>query len=285
MTRKVALIGKPLRRTHSPVMHNAAFARFGIEAGYELREISPDRLDEFVDEARGAEWIGFQVTAPYKQAIVPFLDRVEASAGQIDAVNSVAREDDGRLVGFNTDAPGFISAVRGAGIEITGARAVVAGAGGAARAVCWGLLTEGAAEVVIANRTFARAAALAESLSSFGQVTAVPLEDAALGTVLARCQLAVNATTVGMSSGGVVFNVAYLGDEAAVFDLVYVPPVTPLVAAAHQRGLRVRNGLDMLVNQAAIAFERWTGVAGAGTVMREALEASLPSLVVGDERG
>lgn len=272
MTRRVALIGKPLRRRHSGVMHNAAFAYHGIDAAYELREIDADQLAAFVQEARGSDWLGFQVTAPYKEAIVAHLDRVEDSASQIEAVNSVAREGDGSLVGFNTDAPGFVMAVQDAGVAISGAPAVVAGAGGAARAVVWGLLAEGASEVVIANRTFSRAAALAESLSHLGPVVAVPLDDRALVTALVDCRIAVNATTVGMTTAGTALNVNHLPDDSAVFDLVYVPPVTPLIAAARERGLVVRNGLDMLVNQAAIAFERWTGIADTGPVMRAALE-------------
>lgn len=272
MRRKVALIGSPLRRRHSRVMHNAAFAHFEIDADYELRDIPADQLAEFVIEARAPEWYGFQVTAPYKELIVSHLDRVEEAAEEIGAVNSVVREDDGSLVGFNTDAPGFISAVQGAGVDLQGSRAVVVGAGGAARAVVWGLLKAGVSSVVIANRTPDRAAELASSLGYLGSVTAVSTGGGDFAGALERCQIAVNATTVGMTTPGVSFDVAQLPSEAAVFDLVYVPPVTPLVEAAESRGLVVRNGLDMLVNQAQIAFERWTGVGGSGPVMRKALD-------------
>lgn len=277
MTRRVALIGKPLRRRHSRVMHNAAFSHYGIEADYELREIEPDEVSAFAAEARGPEWLGFQVTAPYKEAIIPYVDRVEESAVEIGAVNSAVRDGDGSLVGFNTDAPGFVAAVRAAGVEITGSRAAVAGAGGAARAVAWGLLKEGAAEVVIGNRTLWRATELAESLSFPGRIRAVPLEDAAFEEALTTCHIAVNATTVGMTTSETSFDVGYLPEHAAVFDLVYVPPVTRLVEAARGRGLRVRNGLDMLVNQARIAFERWTGIPDAGAVMNAALEEGSPA--------
>lgn len=272
MSRKVALIGSPLRRRHSRVMHNAAFSHFEIDADYELRDIQTDQLAEFVTEARAPEWYGFQVTAPYKELIVSHLDAVEEAAEEIGAVNSVVRENDGSLIGFNTDAPGFISAVQGAGVDLQGSRAVVVGAGGAARAVVWGLLKAGVSSVVIANRTIDRAADLASSLGYLGPVTVVSTGGADLGDALERCHIAVNATTVGMTTAGMSFDVAQLPSGAAVFDLVYVPPVTPLVEAAESRGLVVRNGLDMLVNQAQIAFERWTGIRGAGSVMRDSLD-------------
>lgn len=273
MTRRVALIGKPLRRPHSRVMHNAAFSRYGIDADYELREIEPVEVEPFVRESRNADWFGFQVTAPYKEVVVAHLDDVEADAREIGAVNSVVREDDGSLVGFNTDAPGFLTAVDGAGIEIAGVPAFVAGAGGAARAVAWGLLRAGASHVHIANRTLPRALSLARSLEYLGPVTALALDDDRIPAVLAGSLIAVNATTVGMTTAGVPFDVSDLPSEAAVFDLVYVPPTTPLVESAERRGLVVRNGLDMLVDQAQIAFERWTGISGAGDVMRAAVEA------------
>lgn len=270
--KRVALIGKPLRRLHSRVMHNAAFRHYGIEADYELAEIEPEEVGAFVASTRAPEWFGFQITAPYKQVVVEHLDEVEGPARAIGAVNSVVREADGSLVGFNTDAPGFISAVKGAGVDIAGVRAVVAGAGGAARAVVWGLLDEGAAEVTVLNRTLERAEALAESMASVGTVTALSAEDPRAAEALSGCGMAVNATTVGMTTPGTAFDVELLPDDAAVFDLVYVPPMTPLVEAASRRGLVVRNGLDMLVAQAEIAFGRWTGISDAGPVMRRALD-------------
>ena len=111
MTRRLALIGSPLRRKHSAVMHNAACAHFGIDAHYELRELPAEELDEFFAGARGDEWLGFQVTAPYKQEAARRCDEVEAEAEAIGAVNSVLRREDGSLVGFNTDAPGFARSV------------------------------------------------------------------------------------------------------------------------------------------------------------------------------
>jgi shikimate dehydrogenase len=267
MTQRVALIGHPLLRRHSEVMHNAAFDLFGVDAEYELRDLEPEDVAAFVGEARGEEWLGFQVTAPYKQLVIEQLDEVEDDAEAIGAVNSVVRRDDGGLTGFNTDAPGFQRAAESElGIRFAGINAAVAGAGGAARAVVHALVSAGAESVTVGNRTASRAAAFA---ADFG-VTGVALGGAferALGVV----ELAVNATTVGMHSPGAAFDVRTLPESAVVYDLVYEPPLSELLGAAKGRGLRTANGLGMLIAQAEIAFEEWTGIPDAGPVMRAAV--------------
>ena len=270
--RRVALIGRPLRRRHSQVMHDAAFDANGIDARYELREIEPDALPAFVAEVRDPAWFGFQVTAPYKQAIMELLDEIEPEATAIGAVNSVERREDGALVGFNTDAPGFARAVeRDLGVDFAGAVVVVAGAGGAARAVAHAALSGAASELLVAARRVEQAEALTGGLD--GPAGAVALADPALAGALARADLVVNATTVGMLDPGTVVDVAALGRaDRAVFDLVYVPPETELVRRARERGLNAANGAEMLVAQAEIAFARWTGVEGSATVMREAVD-------------
>ncbi|MPZ53546.1 MAG: shikimate dehydrogenase [Acidimicrobiia bacterium] len=271
VTSTVALIGTPLKRRHSGVMHNAAFSHFGIDARYELRELAETGLPEFVAEVREGEWLGFQVTAPHKQAVIAHLDRVEQGAAAIGAVNSVINDDDGGLTGFNTDASGFRHALTDTlGATIDGSRFVVVGAGGAARAVVWTVLNGGAGEVVVANRSLQRATDLVADFADLGNMSALRTDE--LDVALASADVAVNATTVGMSSGELAFDVDAIPREAAVFDLVYVPPETALVRAALDRGLRVCNGIEMLVSQAALAFERWTGVSDAAPVMRNALE-------------
>lgn len=275
MTARVALIGLPLRRPHSAVMHNAAFAAAAIDARYELMPLEPGELDGFFARVRaGGEWLGFQVTAPYKQEAAARCDTVEESAARIGAVNSVLREADGRLAGFNTDAPGFIRAVgEDLGVVLEGATVAVAGAGGAARAVAVALLDNGAGHVIVASRRSEQARSLVESLGE-ARLTAVALGPV-FDQVLEATDLAVNATTVGMTSPGMAFDPRRLRSSAAVFDLVYVPAETPLLATAREAGVRAANGAGMLVAQAAIAFERWTGREGAEGVMREALEPLL----------
>jgi shikimate dehydrogenase len=276
VTRLVALLGKPLRRRHSQVMHDAAFDAAGIDARYVLRELEPDEVPDMIAEARRPGWLGLGVTAPYKQVVAALCDEVEADAAAIGAVNNVLRTDDGRLVGFNTDAPGFRTAVEAAmGRPLAGAEVVVAGAGGAAHAVVHACLSAGARSVTIGNRGRARAEALVDRFAALadgsGGLRAVALDDAGFARALESADVAVNATTVGMVDPGATVDVGRLPASATVFDLVYVPPETPLLRAARARGLRAANGSEMLIAQAAIAFERWTGIGGTADVMREAV--------------
>ena len=274
MTRRVALLGKPLRRRHSQVMHDAAFAAAGIDARYELLELEPDAVEAAVAAARGPEWLGLGVTAPYKRQVAGLCDEVEPDAASIGAVNNVVRTGAGRLVGFNSDAPGFRAGVELAlGRPLEGLEVVVAGAGGAAHAVVYACLTGGARRVTIGNRTARAAAQLAERYSSagVGPAAAVALDDSAFGAALGSADLAVNATTVGMIDPGTTIAIDLLPAGATVFDLVYVPAETALLRAARVRGLRAANGSEMLIAQAAIAFERWTGVGGMAGVMRAAV--------------
>lgn len=274
MTRQVALIGKPLKRRHSQVMHDAAFDAAGIDGRYVLREIDADEVERLVSSARGDGWLGLGVTAPYKQVVAGLVDEVEGDAQTIGAVNNVVRTEDGRLIGFNSDAPGFQAGVeRAMGREIAGIEVVVVGAGGAAHAVVHALLAGGAAGLTVSARRRDAAAALLARFEDVGMArrTAVALEEAAFGAALEQSDLAVNATTVGMVDPGMTIPVDRLPVHATVFDLVYVPPETPLLAAARARGLRAANGSEMLIQQAAIAFERWTGVGGMADVMRAAV--------------
>jgi shikimate dehydrogenase len=255
-------------------MHNAAFAAAGIDGEYVLAELDEADVPGAVAAAHGPDFLGLGVTAPYKPLVAGLVDEVEGDAAAIGAVNNVVRRDDGRLVGFNTDAPGFRAGVELAmGRPLAGADVVVAGAGGAAHAVVFSCLAGGARRVTIASRTAAPGEALAARFRGVGPgaLSAVPLDGDEVIEALGSADLAVNATTVGMIDAGSAFNVELLPPRATVFDLVYVPAETPLVAGARARGLRAANGSEMLIQQAAIAFERWTGVDGMADVMRDAV--------------
>jgi len=264
-------------------MHDAAFVAAGIDSRYELLELEPDAVESAVNQARGADWLGLQVTAPYKRLVAGLCDRVEPDAATIGAVNSVVRSGAGELVGFNTDAPGFrVAAELAMGRPLAGADVVVAGAGGAAHAVVFACLSAGAHRVTIGNRTVSSAALLADRFAAVGTtgVAAVALDDLAFARALRSADLAVNATTVGMLEPGSTIEVDQLSAGATVFDLVYVPPETPLLHAARARGLRAANGSEMLIQQAAIAFQRWTGVGGMADVMRAAVAPLLADATI-----
>jgi shikimate dehydrogenase len=274
VTRRVALLGKPLRRRHSQVMHDAAFDAAGIDARYVLMELEADEVPGVVAEARGPDWLGLGVTAPYKPLVASLCDEVERDAREIGAVNNVVRTADGRLVGINTDAPGFLAGAELAmGFPLRGAKVVVAGAGGVARAVVHACLGAGVARVTVGARDPARARELVDGARSglLQRVDALALDDERFADRLGEADLAVNATTVGMVDAGTAFDVAAVADWGTVFDCVYVPAETPLLAAARARGLKAANGSEMLIAQAALAFERWTGLGGMDGVMREAV--------------
>ncbi len=284
MTKRVALLGKPLKRQHSVVMHNAAFAAAGIDGEYVLAELDEADVPGAVAAARGPAYLGLGVTAPYKPLVAGLVDEVEGDARAIGAVNNVVRRDDGTLLGINTDAPGFR-----AGVELAMGRSlddamevVIVGAGGAARAVAYACLGTTIRRLTVANRNPERARAMLEPWAGDGLADrrACGLGDSAFHVALWRADLVVNATTVGMIDPGLPFPVDRLRDDATVFDCVYVPAETPLVAAARARGLRAANGSEMLIQQAAIAFERWTGVGGMAGVMREAVAPLLADSAV-----
>jgi shikimate dehydrogenase len=255
-------------------MHDAAFDAAGIDARYVLLELEPTEVAAAVRDARGPGWLGLGVTAPYKQVVAGLCDEVEAEAAAIGAVNNVAKRADGALVGFNSDAPGFRAGVEAVlGRPLAGLRVAVAGAGGAAHAVVYACAVAGARSVVIGNRAPAAATSLAARFAGagLGVTRGAALDGDAFLDALRSADLAVNATTVGMLDPGTTFDVGLLRADATVFDLVYVPAETPLLGAARARGLRCANGAEMLVAQAAIAFERWTGVGGMAGVMRAAV--------------
>ena len=275
MTLRVALLGKPLKRRHSVVMHNAAFEAAGIDARYELLELEPEAVEGAVTAARGPEYLGLGVTAPYKKVVASLVDEVEPDAARIGAVNNVVRSDDGRLIGINTDAPGFRAGGELAmGRSLSGAAVVVVGSGGVAHAIVYACLDAGALRLTVAGRNPDHARTLVERFDRDGQASrrATSLTDPSFPDDLMTADLVVNATTVGMIDPGPPFPVEALDDRATVFDCVYVPAETPLLAAARARGLRAANGSEMLIAQAAAAFERWTGVGGMADVMRAAVQ-------------
>jgi shikimate dehydrogenase len=270
--RTVALFGNPLRRQHSVVMHNAAFAAARVDARYELREVNEWELTTQVDEARRDGWMGFQITAPHKQRVMSLVDEIEPDARHIGAVNSVVAEADGLLVGFNTDVVGFLAGLRSCHPDdLTGRSVVVAGSGGVGHAVAYGLATArvGTLTVLDLDRTMPRR--LAEQFADHASIEPLAFHDPVVAKRLARADVFVNATSVGMLSPGPVIDVESLNPVAAVFDVVYIPAETELVRQARARGMRAANGDRMLVAQAATAWVRWTGLADPTEVMRDAV--------------
>ncbi len=274
----VGLIGYPLGHTISPAFQQAAFDYHSLPVDYQAWQTPPESLREALDQVREPDCLGMNVTIPHKEAILSRLDSVDYLASRIGAVNTVVN-DGGRLHGHNTDAAGFLRALREQGSgALAGKRAVLVGAGGVARAVVLTLAGEGAASLCIANRSLARAEALAEVGRSAGlAVDVVSLSDLpALRDAILAADLLVNATSIGMwhATPGSPVPADLLHDGLFVHDLIYNPAETVLLRDAARRGARVLNGLSMLVYQGAASFELWTQLkAPVGLMMARAAEA------------
>lgn len=274
--RTAALLGMPLTRRHSAEMHNAAFRSNDIEAEYILREVDEHELPAEIERARAERWLGFQITAPHKQAIMPLLDEVEPDAAAIGAVNSVEVTDDGRLIGFNTDVLGFLAAIEPLLTKpITESRVVVGGSGGVAHAVVYGLGSRGPQALTVADLRLADSERLRTEYAEHFDLEATTFNHHLLEERLGEADLFVNATSVGMLTPGPVVPVASIARGAAVFDVVYVPRTTELTRQAAAAGHPTANGDEMLVAQAVAAFVRWTGAPDPSVVMRAAVEPLL----------
>lgn len=267
----VACFGQPVAENPTGVMQEAAFRAAGLDWRYLTIEVAPGRLAEAVRGAVAMGFRGFNVTIPHKVAVIPLLDELSQAATIIGAVNTV-RIVDGRLIGDNTDGKGFLRGVeRDAGVSVNGKRAVVLGAGGAARAIATELTLAGAAEVIVVNRSVERGRALAT-----GDIRFEPW----VGTyrVPASADLFVNATSIGLFPNVDAMpsvDLSGAAEHCLVCDAVFNPPETRLLQAARARGLRTLDGLSMLVYQGVIGFELWTGAQPDEQVMRRALAGAL----------
>ncbi len=279
-TRVVGVIGHPVAHSASPQMHNAAFRVLDMDWIYVAFDVRPGEVKEALDGIRALGMRGVNVTVPHKGEAFASVDERTPEASAIGAVNTVVVEE-GRLVGHNTDVYGFREALKVAGFYPLSGKAVLLGAGGAARAVAYALGTaDGVEEVVILNRTLGRAERLAEEMEgkTGRRFLPGPLTEEALEEALEGAGLLVNATSVGMHpdvDASPLPSPDVLRPGLSVYDLVYVPPRTKLMRQAEERGAKAVGGLDMLVYQGARAFRLWTGIDPPVEVMRKALKEAL----------
>ena len=278
-TRVLGIIGQPVSHSLSPLMQNAALQAMGLDYAYVPFAVEEGRLADAVRGLAALGVVGFNVTIPHKSAILPLLDRLSPEAELIGAANVVKREGS-ELVGYNTDGTGFIQALsEDLGFTPAGCRILVMGAGGAARAAVASLAGAGAASVVIANRSIARGEELSAAFRRHfigTQFAAIPLDPENLNRCVQNFDLLVNTSSVGM--GGTAFpgmDLSRMGPHGAVYDMVYVPAVTPLLAEAERCGIRYANGIGMLAAQGECALELWTGLRPPEGLMKTCLMAAL----------
>ncbi len=289
MTRFIGIIGYPLKHTLSPAFQQAALDHYKLDIRYWAWETEPASLHTVVSRLRWPENIGANVTVPHKESVTALVDEVDSMAATVGAVNTIVKRG-GRLVGYNTDVRGFIRSLReDAFFDPRDRRVVVLGAGGAARAVCFGLLGEGVASIAIANRTPRRATELVDALahrrsglSAGTEVTMVVWGSDEMANQLKHCHLIVNCTTLGMAHGSgegeSPLSAEDIPRNALVYDLVYNPAETPLLQAARKVGARRLGGLAMLVYQGAASFELWIGRPAPVDVMMLAARKALAKL-------
>ncbi|MCO4052917.1 MAG: shikimate dehydrogenase [Bosea sp.] len=278
MTRQCFVAGFPISHSRSPAIHGFWIAEQGLDARYSAIEVKPEQLPALLQRVREGEFVGGNLTIPLKQAAVPLLDQITPEAGAMGAVNTIWMED-GRLCGANTDVPGFFAHLdeSAPGWDRAAPEVLVLGAGGAARAIVYGLLRRKVSRIIIANRSLERAQALIRSLAGPGLPPAdaiAGLPDAAL---VARCGLVINTTSLGMKGQPpLTLDWPARLDGVVVNDIVYAPLETELLAGARARGALGVDGLGMLLHQAALAFGRWFGaVPAVSPALRALIEADL----------
>jgi shikimate dehydrogenase len=275
MTKRVVLIGHPVAHSLSGAMQQAAFDDQGIDAAYELWDRAPIALADAITEIRGDDFLGANVTIPHKERVVPLVDRLTEEAQATGAVNTITREAK-RLVGHNTDVPGFKVALdKLVGRQKMPRNAIVLGAGGGSRAVVYGLIREGFQRIVVFNRHLHRAEALVKHFgrsAAHMELRAMPWHESIIESELAKSKLLVNATSIGLTSDVSPIGAEILLPELLVLDLIYAK--TRLLRDAEAAGCTVADGEQMLLHQGAAAFTLWTGNPAPVDVMQKALSTA-----------
>ncbi len=275
-TRLLTLIGDPVAHSLSPLLHNAALSAQGINMVYVATRVAEGSVKEAMDGFRALGFAGANVTIPHKQAVIPFLDEVTSRARGVGAVNTIVRREGGALVGDNTDIQGFLEPLKPYEQELTERPAVILGAGGAARAVAFALLSGlSASQVTIVARRPSQARTLCRSLEATLDTDRLRGREFSDGAKAIRASaLIVNATPVGMVPNTDATpwpDPADYSAEAVVYDLVYNPRRTRFLQEAEQAGVKTIGGLAMLIGQAAASYVQWTGREMPRSVVRETL--------------
>jgi len=286
VTQFISIIGYPLKHTVSPVFQQAAFDYYHLDVRYEVWETEATNLSVVINQLRQPQSLGANITIPYKEAALHFLDEVDDFASFAGAVNTIVNRGN-RLVGFNTDGYGFLKALReDAKFEPENKCIVIIGAGGAARGVSFALLGEKVNSLVISNRTLSRAESLVYSLTKYAvakgihaEVIVSPWYSSEFQEAVKNCHLIVNCTTLGTKysaqEGQSPLTADLIPKDALVYDLVYNPSETPLLKVAKEAGANIISGLPMLVYQGASSFQLWTGREAPVDIMLSAAKRAL----------
>ena len=281
---RLGIFGDPVAHSLSPQMQNAALENLGLKERYARFQIGAEKLETGLELIRRLNFVGINLTLPHKTAALSLMAEVDESARKSGAVNTVLVEGE-KLLGFNTDGPGFLHAIRSEfSVDLRDLRVLLLGAGGGVgRAIAMQCALESCERLVLVNRTLEKAQELAIELAPYfsgarvlgpvARLQAVPWDETSLRFQLANTDLVVNATSVGMKrSDPPLIPASLLAPHLMIYDTIYTTPRTPLLAAAADAGALGANGLSMLLHQGALSFEIWYGRKAPLDVMRAALQ-------------
>lgn len=269
----LGIIGYPIGHSLSPRMHNAVIDALNLDYTYIAMPVKPEDIEEAVLGLRALQFRGFNVTIPHKISIMKFLDQIDASAEAIGAVNTVVNQE-GALIGYNTDYIGFIAPLKKMQVVIADQNAIILGAGGAARAVLWGLIREKVRHITVVGRNMEKLNALREQYKRYFTIEVLDWNDPTYEQRLQTAALIVNTTPLGMHPNVDAcppIDWSCVNKKAVAYDLIYTPSITQFLAKAKANGNAILNGESMLVEQGAAAFKIWTAKEAVTSVMYEVL--------------
>ena len=278
-TRIVGVFGFPVEHSLSPLFHNAAFSKLGLNFVYLPFPVRPEQLKTAVESIRSLNMVGMNVTIPHKEKILPYLDQISPEAKVVGAVNTVHNKE-GKLIGYNTDVDGFVESLRRqGGFNLKDKNVLLLGAGGVAYAISFALVKSGIKKLVFVNRTYSRGRVLLEHLRKIFpdkcQLSLVEFEERNSSFIMSEIDLLINATSLGMHPDDpLLITPEIVPPNMFIYDVVYNRK-TPLLKLAKEKKLACLGGLDMLVQQGALSFEMWTQQKAPIEVMKEVLRENL----------
>ncbi len=275
-TELLGVIGHPISHSFSPVMHNAALRHLGLNHIYVPMEINPVNLEKAIQGLTALGFKGVNVTLPFKEAVIPYLNKLSTRASTVGSVNTIVVHPDGKTSGYNTDGQGFSLALKeDLNFKCEGKRVLILGAGGACRAVAMEAALSGAGQIIIAGRTLQKAQALIERVRQYfpsTQSSFIDIKHPELQKQVQECDLLVNATSLGMKpEDPMLIDPSWLSAKTHIYDLIYNPLETPLLREARKRGCPAANGLTMLIGQGAASFYIWLDIKPPLDIMRKAI--------------
>jgi shikimate dehydrogenase len=253
----IGLFGHPVEHSLSPAMHNYAFEQLGLQYKYFAFDVEPHRIAQAIDAIRALNIVGVNVTIPFKEIVVPYLDKIDESASNIKAVNTIVNNN-GYLIGYNTDGEGYVTSLElEMDINVNEMDITVIGAGGAARGIIYSLLSKGCKSVTIINRNISKARIIADDFRNIGNIS-ISCDEV---STIHNTDIIINTTPVGMfpNVNDLPINASHISSKQIVSDIVYNPYETQLLKEARQKGAKIHSGLGMFVHQGSIAFKKWTG--------------------------